>query len=60
MLAGICDELDIPCVDALRAIQRAGEREPMYRVRETHLNDLGHGVLADELVPFLLERELVR
>jgi hypothetical protein len=58
-LRDLCVAHDILCVDALQAIRERACHEPMFNVRETHLNDLGHVVLAELTVEALLDAHLL-
>lgn len=57
-LAEFCAEEGIPCVAPLPAIRELGRTTPMYRPRETHLNDLGHDILAQQLIRLLQDQRL--
>jgi len=55
----LCEDSNIHCVDALDVIRVAGKETPMYRPRETHLNDIGHGHMAELIAQYLLKHDLV-
>ena len=59
-LRALCAELAIPCVDTLDAIREKGRTTPMYRPRESHVNDIGHGLMAAELLKAMVEQGLVK
>ncbi|RKY20326.1 MAG: hypothetical protein DRQ55_08030 [Planctomycetota bacterium] len=54
-----CKRLHIPVLDAFDVVNEAGKRAPMFRPRETHVNDLGHALMAEQFSTFLLARGLV-
>jgi len=58
-LRDFCVAQGIPCVDALQPLRERARHEPMFNVRETHLNDLGHAVLAELTVEALLDAHLL-
>lgn len=55
VLAGLCEELGVPLLDALPALKKAGAEKRLYFRRDDHLNPAGHAALAD----FLLQQAQV-
>lgn len=53
LVAGLARELDVPFLDALPEMRRAGAAERLYFRRDDHLNPAGHAALAE----FLLQNE---
>ena len=58
-LRDFCVAQGILCIDALQPIRERARDGPMFNVRETHLNDFGHAVLAKLTVEALLDAHLL-
>ncbi len=58
-LRAMCAQEGVICVDPLDALRERARVEPMFNVRETHMNDLGHAVLAEFVLRALAENHLV-
>ena len=52
IVAGICDELGVPCLDLLPLMLGNNERE-LFFPREGHLTREGHDLVAGELAQFI-------
>lgn len=56
-LSGLCDQMGVTCIDPLPVLRAAGSGGGLYRSRDTHFNDEGNRIVAEELLQHLLARE---
>ena len=56
LLQAFLDDKGIPCIDLLERFRAEGQRQPLYKLRNTHWNEAGNELAAQVLFDTLTER----